>query len=212
MPEPRGRRIITSGSTICSRTGHLWSSRKHISLFIFRLLGQTRPHSSAPPPLPRKENPRSQAPNCSSEGGRSTTHCCVYNIYCSNNPTGRWPHNFPRVDNTGIGCQHLSAVCYINMIKHGIKDICDICRVVYMSLWLSGQRELERREVLVLPPHGRVGWSFSLVWAFGESTRILIYVIRIVHKLPLKLIYVHYTTRNPALVLITKIMYICTEL
>ena len=85
-------------------------------------------------------------------------------------------------------------------------DICDICRVVYMSLWSSGQRELERHEVLVLPPHGRVGWSFSLVWAFGESTRILIYVIRIVHKLPLKLIYVHYTTRNPAIVLITKIM------
>ena len=89
---------------------------------------------------------------------------------------------------------------------------CDICRVVYMSLWSSGQRELERREVLVLPPHDRVGWSFSLVWAFGESTRILIYVIRIVHKLPLKLIYVHYTTRNPAIVLITKIMYICMEL
>ena len=84
--------------------------------------------------------------------------------------------------------------------------MCDICRVVYMSLWSSGQRELERREVLVLPPRGRVGWSFSLVWAFGESTRILIYVIRIVHKLPLKLIYVHYTTRNPAIVLITKIM------
>ena len=58
-----------------------------------------------------------------------------------------------------------------------------------MSLWSSGQRKLERREVLVLPPRGRVGWSFSLVWAFGESTRILIYVIRIVHKLPLKLIY-----------------------
>ena len=48
---------------------------------------------------------------------------------------------------------------------------CDICRVVYMSLWSSGQRELERREVLVLPPRGRVGWSVSLVWAFGESTR-----------------------------------------
>ena len=44
-------------------------------------------------------------------------------------------------------------------------------RVVYMSLWSSGQRELERREVLVLPPRGRVGWSVSLVWAFGESTR-----------------------------------------
>ena len=83
---------------------------------------------------------------------------------------------------------------------------CDICRVVYMSLWSSGQRELERREVLVLPPRGRVGWRVSLVWAFGESTRILIYVIRIVHKLPLKLIYVHYTTRNPAIVLITNIM------
>ena len=25
--------------------------------------------------------------------------------------------------------------------------ICDICRVVYMSLWSSGRRELERREV-----------------------------------------------------------------
>ena len=50
-------------------------------------------------------------------------------------------------------------------------NMCDICRVVYMSLWSSGQRELERREVLVLPPRGRVGWSFSLVWAFGESTR-----------------------------------------
>ena len=35
--------------------------------------------------------------------------------------------------------------------------ICDICRVVYMSLWSSGQRELEGREVLVLPPHDRVG-------------------------------------------------------
>ena len=79
--------------------------------------------------------------------------------------------------------------------------ICDICRIVYMSLWSSGQRELERREVLVLPPRGRVGWS-----RFGESTRLLIYAIRIVHKLPLKLIYVHYTTRNPAMVLITKIM------
>ena len=50
-------------------------------------------------------------------------------------------------------------------------DMCDICRVVYMSLWSSGQRELERREVLVLPPRGRVGWSVSLVWVFGESTR-----------------------------------------
>ena len=49
--------------------------------------------------------------------------------------------------------------------------MCDICHVVYMSLWSSGQRELEGREVLVLPPHGRVGWSVSLVWAFGESTR-----------------------------------------
>ena len=47
----------------------------------------------------------------------------------------------------------------------------NICRVVYMSLWSSGRRELERREVWVLPPRGRVGGSVSLVWAFGESTR-----------------------------------------
>ena len=39
----------------------------------------------------------------------------------------------------------------------GTAYMCDICRVVYMSLWSSGQRELEGREVLVLPPHGRVG-------------------------------------------------------
>ena len=56
-------------------------------------------------------------------------------------------------------------LCYVEYY------MCDICRVVYMSLWSSGQRELERREVLVLPPRGRVGWSVSLVWAFGESTR-----------------------------------------
>ena len=52
-----------------------------------------------------------------------------------------------------------------------LHNMCDICRVVYMSLWSSGQRELERREVLVLPPRGSVGWRVSLVWAFGESTR-----------------------------------------
>ena len=56
------------------------------------------------------------------------------------------------------------------------------------------------------------GLELQFSWAFGESTRILIYVIRIVHKLPLKLIYVHYTTRNPAIVLITNIMKICMEL
>ena len=56
-----------------------------------------------------------------------------------------------------------------NISSHNCK--CDICHVVYMSLWSSGQRELEGREVLVLPPRGRVGWSVSLVWAFGESTR-----------------------------------------
>ena len=58
-----------------------------------------------------------------------------------------------------------------NVMVTQLRYICDICRVVYMSLWSSGQRELERREVLVLPPRGRVGWSVSLVWAFGESTR-----------------------------------------
>ena len=65
---------------------------------------------------------------------------------------------------------------------------------VLPSDWLTGcpveSRGLERQ--------------FSLgVWR--EHTH-LIYVIRIVHKLPLKLIYVHYTTRNPAIVLIMKIM------
>ena len=123
MPEPCGRRIITSSSTICSRTGHLWSSRKHISLFIFRLLGQTRPHSSAPPPLPGKKILGHRHQIVAVRGADQHTFVFIINIYCSNNPTGRWPHDFPRVDNTGIGRQHLSAVCYINMIKHGIKDI-----------------------------------------------------------------------------------------
>ena len=55
----------------------------------------------------------------------------------------------------------------------------------------------------MLPPRGRVFWGLSLVWAFGERACKKIYVIRIVHKLPLELIYVHYTTRKPAVILIT---------
>ena len=37
----------------------------------------------------------------------------------------------------------------ISMIRVSglIPYVCDICRVVYMSLWSSGRRELERREV-----------------------------------------------------------------
>ena len=38
------------------------------------------------------------------------------------------------------------------------------------------------------------------------------YVIRIVHKLLLELIYVHYTTRKPAVILITMIMCIRMDL
>ena len=77
----RGRRIITSGSMVSSSNRPSLVILKTFSssdslLLIFRLLGQTRPHLSAPPPLPIKENPRSQAPNCSGEGGGgwSTTH------------------------------------------------------------------------------------------------------------------------------------------
>ena len=79
--EPRGRQIITSGSTVSSPNRPSLAISKRSSSsdrfpLIFRLFWSSRPHSSAPPPLPRKETPRSWAPNCSGEGGggRSTTH------------------------------------------------------------------------------------------------------------------------------------------
>ena len=56
----------------------------------------------------------------------------------------------------------------------------------------------------------RLGPQLSLgVWR--ENT-LKIYVIRIVHKLLLELIYVHYTTRKPAVILITMIMCIRMDL
>ena len=87
--EPHARRIITSGYTVSSSKRPSLviskiSSSSDRSPLIFRFLWSNRPHSSARPPLPRKENPRSRAPNCSGEGGRSTTHFCLYNIYSHN--------------------------------------------------------------------------------------------------------------------------------
>ena len=35
---------------------------------------------------------------CSGEGGRSTTHFCLYNTYYYNNPSSRWLHYFPNRD------------------------------------------------------------------------------------------------------------------
>ena len=56
----------------------------------------------------------------------------------------------------------------------------------------------------------RLGPQLSLgVW---RDSTLKIYVIRIVHKLLLELIYVHYTTRKPAVILITRIMCIRMDL
>ena len=56
----------------------------------------------------------------------------------------------------------------------------------------------------------RLGPQLSLgVW---RDSTLKIYVIRIVHKLLLELIYVHYTTRKPAVILITMIMCIRMDL
>ena len=56
----------------------------------------------------------------------------------------------------------------------------------------------------------RLGPELSLgVW---RDSTLKIYVIRIVHKLLLELIYVHYTTRKPAVILITMIMCIRMDL
>ena len=56
----------------------------------------------------------------------------------------------------------------------------------------------------------RLGPQLCLgVW---RDSTLKIYVIRIVHKLLLELIYVHYTTRKPAVILITMIMCIRMDL
>ena len=38
-------------------------------------------------------------------------------------------------------------ITYIYIYIYIYIYVCDICRVVYMSLWSSGQRELEGREM-----------------------------------------------------------------
>ena len=76
-------------SLVISKT----SSPSDRSLLIFRLLWSNRPHSSAPPPLPGKENPRSRAPNCCSEGGGGSDqqhNFCLSNFNYNNNPINRW--------------------------------------------------------------------------------------------------------------------------
>ena len=56
----------------------------------------------------------------------------------------------------------------------------------------------------------RLGPQLSLgVW---RDSTLKIYVIRIVHKLLLELIYLHYTTRKPVVILITMIMCIRMDL
>ena len=56
----------------------------------------------------------------------------------------------------------------------------------------------------------RLGPQSSLgVW---RDSTLKIHVIQIVHKLLLELIYVHYTTRKPAVILITMIMCIRMDL
>ena len=107
-PVPQVRRIGSPwlasdkppDSRPCRRTDHLrpYPNRSFLQAVHYRTSGQSRPRLSAPPPLPRKENPRSRAPNCSSEGDRSTTYFCLYNIYYYNNPSGRWPHYLPTRD------------------------------------------------------------------------------------------------------------------
>ena len=56
----------------------------------------------------------------------------------------------------------------------------------------------------------RLGPQLSLgVW---RDSTLKIYVIRIVHKLPLELIYMHYTTRKPVVKLITMILCVRMDL
>ena len=56
----------------------------------------------------------------------------------------------------------------------------------------------------------RLGLELSLgVWRDNTLKK---YVIRIVHKLPLELIYLHYTTRKPVGILITMLMCIRMDL
>ena len=107
-------------------------------------------------------------------------------------------------------------------------DLCDICRVVYM--WSGGLIDSLLAFSVYICHFGRQGdacWRGGKLSAAASRTRRLgpqlslgvwrdstlkIYVIRIVHKLLLELIYVHYTTRKPAVILMTMIMCIRMDL